>query len=182
METRFAASTLETRGGIKAVNLEALPSGDDIQKFSTKRIPELVSIGWQLDAEIGALQERLGQIKVRLVEEAKKRNRAGETVEFQGIEVGHKVSVSFPDDRLVSALYFEDDGQAIAYVNDEKTKLGKLQEFCGEHFRKLFFESWKPKSKTFRDLAVAFLGKKRGEELIGKVSFPSAPRVSFKTK
>lgn len=186
METRFAASRLgSTRRDTEitdATEQQQLPAAEAIQKFPSKRIAELVSIGWRLDAEIGALQERMGLIKARLVEEAKKGNRVGETVEFQGLEVGHKVSVTFPEDRLVSSLYFDESGEAIAYVNDEKTKLGKLKEFCGEHFRKLFMESFKPKSKLFRDLAVAFLGKEKGTRLIEKCTFPSAARVSFKNK
>lgn len=182
METRFAASALG--GRVTAINGTPVPEGHlpsekEVQSLSTKK---LVTLGWQLDAEIGALQERLGQVKARLVEEAKKNNRAGETVEFTGVEVGHVVSVSFPGDRLVSSMYLDRDGEAIAYVNDEPTKLGKLKEFCGEHFRNLFFESWKPKSKTFRDMAVALLGESKGKKLIAKVSFASPARVSFKTK
>jgi hypothetical protein len=172
METRFAASTRRsTKPQVSSAESED----------AAQRLKALVSRGWKLDAEIGLLQERLAEIKGQLVQEAKKGNRKGETVEFQGLEVGHKVSVSLPEDSLVRSFWFEGE-EAVTYVNDEKTVLGKLKEFCGEHFKKLFLESFKPKSKVIRDLAVGFLGKDKGTRLIEKLTFPSAPRVSFKSK
>jgi hypothetical protein len=129
----------------------------------------------ELDRSIKGLQDRLKELKAKLVAAA-----AGENRDFTASN-GEVVHVSFPDPGLIRGGFWFLEGQAVIMDDKEVVKLGPVKKLAGDHFDKLFAPFWKP-AKAFREIARVLLSSVRADKLITLLETESSPRVTFETK
>jgi hypothetical protein len=140
------------------------------------KLRQLVAEAVSLDREISLQQDRLKEMKARLVTEAQSRideaagtEGGGKAITFQGLN-GDVARINIPGPALRSKI--DSEGKAVE----------KIKTAAGKHFESLFVPSvvYVP-IESFRAEAAALLGS-AAPKLIKLCETESRPRVCFETK
>ncbi len=138
-----------------------------------------------LKREIDASTEMLDLIKARLREEARFElakdgieDTAGSSFTFNAND-GSAAHVSFPKPGLVKQIQFV-DGVPHVLAKSRLVKMElNIKTVCGDAFKKLFAEYWKP-AKAFEELLGAVLPPAKAERVLWACQeTPQDARVSF---
>jgi hypothetical protein len=174
----------QSNGQISKTKDSNLPTDDEFSGHVTQAL--------ELQKRIREDTDRLEVLKMILRDAAqdrlpvgKKRNPAGESVQFTGV-CGGTATVSFGGPKAIAAFWFQTDGMAWRFKDNRVACLGDVRTLAGDLFEKLFYTQFKP-TKKFAEVVGALvkskeLSKGKGATLIGLCLEKSTPKVEIREK